>query len=49
MIIETVKEQYAMEDDEEIERVVKIENEDLVEDEMADDAYDPFEEPYPDQ
>ena len=43
MIIETVKEQYAMEDDEEIERVIKIENEDLVEDEMADDAYDPFE------
>ena len=49
MLVESIAEQHYYEDEAETERITAIENEDLEEDEMADDAYDPFESPYPDQ
>ena len=49
MLVDSVFEQHEWEDELEEGRVTAIENEDLIEDDMADDAYDPDELPYPDQ
>ena len=49
LLLDAIKYQFECEDEAEEERIHKIDNDDLNEDDMVDDEYDPFEEKYPER